>query len=733
MNARCLGFFLPHRHIAPVRSRRRRAGCFTVSSRISALAAALLLAAAGSVLAVPAVTFTVDTTQDTEPVAPVLGAKDAAGHTSLRAALMAANVSPGTAPVTINFNIPGGGAPQIGLGSLLPEIVHPIALNAATQPGLSAGQRVGLAPQAGVSLEYGLFIVGGRSVVTGLNIEGFSEGILIQVLGSNAVQGCRFANNGIGLCIGTYRGNDPSGGSFANLIGGLTPERKNIFVSNTLCGILTFWSQSNVIAGNLIGVEEGYIPGGNQFGIMLLYSDKNVIGGKVPGSGNVISNSLEDGVFMAGCQKNFIYGNLVNFNERHGVVLCSAPATDSKGAATFRHSIANRIGASSLDGTGNFISGNLNIGIVIACDADVLGSNKVQGNNIGTDATGTTAVSNGGGVSIFGSSLNLVGGKTPGSRNIISANEGVGVGITGYALTLNELLTGDPPALPVYLSALLNVVEGNLIGAGASRGNTGLGNGLGGVEILGASRSIIGGTTPATGNIIANNAGLSQNGAGVRIVNATSGGNILKAAVQNQIIGNTIEHNLFYGVRLESDTVENIVGGRTKGMGNQIIDNGQDDGGFDGVSLAERSKTGVLGNSIARNGNDHQGGGGGGGRLFGIESQASARIALTSVEQTSGKTRVKWTLTDNVYPPGTLYRIEFFSNSAVATAQGETYLGNESAKLGDNLTATGDFLLPKSANFITATATVLGPKKTAVITSNFSNVAEVPAAVSASP
>jgi hypothetical protein len=55
------------------------------------------------------------------------------------------------------------------------------------------------------------------------------------------------------------------------------------------------------------------------------------------------------------------------------------------------------------------------------------GGNRIEGNYLGTDSSGTTALGNLRGVSIDGSANNTVGGTTPASRNIISGNSGNGV------------------------------------------------------------------------------------------------------------------------------------------------------------------------------------------------------------------------------------------------------------------------------------------------------------------
>ena len=61
-------------------------------------------------------------------------------------------------------------------------------------------------------------------------------------------------------------------------------------------------------------------------------------------------------------------------------------------------------------------------------------NNLVEGNLIGTDNTGTTALPNGQvGVMISASSTNTIGGTTSLARNVISGNSGSGVSVTGTA------------------------------------------------------------------------------------------------------------------------------------------------------------------------------------------------------------------------------------------------------------------------------------------------------------
>jgi hypothetical protein len=93
----------------------------------------------------------------------------------------------------------------------------------------------------------------------------------------------------------------------------------------------------------------------------------------------------------------------------------------------------------------NVISGNFNIGVQMFSNAS---ANVVQGNFIGTDASGAFAVPNGKGVQILeGSHNNTVGGTAAGAGNRIAFNSGVGVDLplsvvgTGNAILGNSIFS----------------------------------------------------------------------------------------------------------------------------------------------------------------------------------------------------------------------------------------------------------------------------------------------------
>ena len=123
--------------------------------------------------------------------------------------------------------------------------------------------------------------------------------------------------------------------------------------------------------------------------------------------------------------ENEIEGNFIGTNATG-----MAPEPNGNDGITVVDSAANTIGGETVS-TGNLISGNGQSGIAIVDAAS--NANVVEGNYIGTDVTGTNAVSNSRDGVAFGELLNpvvgvgyasnnTVGGTAAGARNIISGN-----------------------------------------------------------------------------------------------------------------------------------------------------------------------------------------------------------------------------------------------------------------------------------------------------------------------
>ena len=148
------------------------------------------------------------------------------------------------------------------------------------------------------------------------------------------------------------------------------------------------------------------------------------------------------------------------------------------------------------------------------------GGNIIAGNYIGTDATGTAAISNCSGIYIWRVPNNTIGGTDPSARNVISGNS-----LYGVWLQVSDA----------------NVITGNYIGTDVT-GMAAIPN-QSGIYVLGAANNTIGGTDPGAGNIIAGNSGNAV------YLNAfqARGGNAMR--------GNTIFGNGSLGIDLGGDGV----------------------------------------------------------------------------------------------------------------------------------------------------------------------------------
>ncbi len=230
-------------------------------------------------------------------------------------------------------------------------------------------------------------------------------------------------------------------------------------------------------------------------------------------------------------------------------------------------------------GAGNLISGNGAQGVYIS-DTGTNGT-VVQGNNIGLNATGSAAISNGSsGVGIFtNASSNTIGGTSAAARNIISGNLNQGVLLSGTGVSNN-------------------IVSGNFIGTDITGTDfTGTawreqGNAFSGVGIFGAASSnTVGGTSEASRNIISGNAsdGVTILGSG------TSGNNVQGNFIGLTVSGSSSLGNMGSGVSLFGAPTSNVIGGTNAGQGNFICANTGE-----GVLIANSGTTGnvVQGNTI---------------------------------------------------------------------------------------------------------------------------------------
>nr|MDQ3011869.1 fibronectin type III domain-containing protein [Acidobacteriota bacterium] len=244
-----------------------------------------------------------------------------------------------------------------------------------------------------------------------------------------------------------------------------------------------------------------------------------------------INRFTGDGILISGAGLNTIKGCLIGTNASGTAAQANANGIRILGSSN--HTIGG-----TATGDRNLISGNTGAGILIAYDTPntlAASGNKVIGNFIGTDANGKIDLGNGGfGVDIVGGSNSAIGGVTPEERNIISGNNGGGVGISGTTATGN-------------------VIIGNFIGLDITS-LAPLGNGGAGVSINGAPNNRVGGvgvpcpadntTTCSEGNTIRFN---GSKGVVVKMNSATN----------NRILGNSISDNTGLGIDLGDNGLTN--------------------------------------------------------------------------------------------------------------------------------------------------------------------------------
>lgn len=457
----------------------------------------------------------------------------------------------------------------------------------------------------------------------------------------------------------------------ANTIGGTTAvpgtPPGNVISGNGLlaeAGVLIAreGATNNRVMGNVIGLDvSGTKPRPNRDGVRISAASRNVVGGSANDARNVISANRFDGVEINGgdpelgitgpALENEVLGNFIGTDITGTMII--APSNGGRLGNSVGVSIAkisagsiapasNRIGADTTapgQPPGNVVSGNDTGILVSGGGATASLRNRVRGNVIGTNAAGTSALSNSVGVFIGDDAGgNFVGGTTDAARNLISGNTGAGVRI--FRANANEIagnfigtnLRGDgalpnehgvqvesssatviggasaTPGLPpgnlisgnsdkgiVLLGAAATRAQGNLIGLNFAD-TMSLANGIG-VAIESGSDSpatdnLVGGGSPGSGNAISGNSVVA-----ILIVGAD--------ATDNRIEGNLIGTNTtgvaarpnFFGVTVTDEATRNRIGGATGGTANVIAFNSGP-----GVFIAIGIDNPILGNRIFSNG-----------------------------------------------------------------------------------------------------------------------------------
>jgi hypothetical protein len=387
--------------------------------------------------------------------------------------------------------------------------------------------------------------------------------------------------------------------------------------------------------------------------------------------GLVLNRAASSGILVEGPDGVVIEGNFVGTN----------PAGTAGLPNAFIGILVNTGAANvTIGGTTpaarNLVSGNT-YGIIFgqAGGAGGGGTNHlVQGNLIGTDATGGNAIpGQDRGIETLGVTSNiLVGGATAASRNVVSGNINYGIRFRAGGGTNNVALgnyVGTNPAgdAPVPNNAFgISVEAPNVVigGAAAGEGNVASGNGTVGINVFSTTGAVVKGNrvgTDATGTFPLPN---GTDGIVIGAQSSTVGG-----VAEGE--GNTVAYNLQSGVE-----VQGLTGALTGNpiRGNSIYSNG-------GIAI-DLSGDGPTANDPL----DADGGPNG---------RQNYPIISSAVPTAPSGTQVQGTLDS---APSTAYTLDFYASPSCEArpqdfTEGLLYLGTENVVTDGSGHATFDVAL----------------------------------------
>jgi len=423
-------------------------------------------------------------------------------------------------------------------GFLITGFNQPKAVNAGTETG-----GTGIEPDGGNGIIEGNFVgtdsTGTTALINHNGVIAFGRGNGNTIGGTTPQARNLVSGNGSGvadafnsnpntyLVQGNYIGTDATGtkdlgngqgagGAGVNtVIGGTVAGAGNVISGNDSYNVYSITIASNtfgssyIVQGNLIGTDytgKTALPGvstgveigsfnhiGNQYPTAV----DNTIGGTTTTARNIISGNPLGGIFISdGADSTLVQGNYI------GVDVTGAKAMGNgsfnNGDGVFNGTTANSpnstppanttIGGEAV-GAGNVISANsgngvqiLGLGGAVRSLYFITSGNAVEGNLIGTDASGANSMPNlANGIYVnTGGGLNLIGDPSDASGNIIAFNGGAGVLVdpgtpsaqagTGNSITGNTIFsnagagvrmpsgTGSPMRRnSIYLNGILGI------------------------------------------------------------------------------------------------------------------------------------------------------------------------------------------------------------------------------------------------------------------------------------
>ena len=408
------------------------------------------------------------------------------GTGSLRQAILDADAYDG--PSTIAFDITaasdaaGSGTgynPVTGLATInalspLPPITGQALIDGYSQPGATPNSngptqadnavlKIDLDGASAGSNAVGLQLLATGAGVQGLAINNYS-GPGIYIAGSGGtVSGCFLGTDITGMIAEGNGGADIYVDAVAATIGGTVPGDRNVIAA---CANGTFTdgyaiaasgvgvfiggdSSATSVQGNLIGLAaNGETPLPNNVGIQVrtYYSAPVSIGGTTPQTRNVVSGNSS-----AGIEVDYDPGLLPIEGNFVGTDVSGMNAVGNGTGILLDYAASGVLIGGTAPGAGNVISAN-HWGIQLTS------GNQVEGNDIGTDATGAPTLGNASGVVMFEyANNNTIGGTATGAGNLIAGNTqgAVYIGLRFVAKPSADNSITDNGNFPFYFGTVL--------------------------------------------------------------------------------------------------------------------------------------------------------------------------------------------------------------------------------------------------------------------------------------
>ncbi len=432
-------------------------------------------------------------------------------------------------------------------------------------------------------------VVGGDSTLGFGNVISGNAGNGVFVDPPLQIHGALIQGNLIGLdATGAHALANLASGVFlenaaSNTVGGLSAGLGNTIGGNAGAGvdISGVGSIKNLVIANLIGTNGAGASGlGNLTDGVRIESGAtgDTIGGVATGAGNLISGNTNPGygVDLDNVNDNVVQGNVIGL-DANGAVLGNYEGVLDEGTG-------NTIGGGA-SGAGNVISGSLFADLVLSGSVD----SKIQGNQIGTDATGTLARTNPNQGYVF--TVRIFGAST---GNVFGTDgDGVNDATEGNVVAVHSL--GSSNGFGIYVDGVgteSNVFAGNFIGTDPT-GTLSLSSGPGiGIYITGGARANrIGTNSDGVSDALERNVISANSAIGIALVG--SDGNTIAGNYVGVDTAGTAANGDGTGVVLQ-DSPNNTVGGTSSGAGNVISGNTNYGVSIDGSS----SGNVLLGNLI---------------------------------------------------------------------------------------------------------------------------------------